>query len=315
MRPLSALERRVLAEITWDGRASCGDVANRLDLQPHTVRRTIQKLHELLDFKPRCWTNPFVQGHISNRVYFSVRCHDHKRVLEFTEHLRSLPGVTWLAALVGQYQYSMAIRSQGLAELADTFRSIDRLFGDIVIDKHLSSIIHFVYFAPWQTEVKGQVRRELEIKTTSVRTNLDELDGKVLEAVRHDPLGSMASLARKCGIPTSTASYRFANLVDSGTIVAFGFAYSDRRAGFESFMVSIATSGFSGSLFEVFHEFARQQQNVFAVGRALGQWDVEIGVEVENPRDIDIFVQKLHAIGGSAVRTILVHSIRETLKG
>ena len=315
MFKLSAVQKRVLAEITWDARASVEDVARRLSVRPHTVRYAIEQLHSALRLNPFCLTDPFRRGQTPYRFFFSINSADQARRKKMIEYLKSLPEVHWLYELYGQYQFLLSLRTTSMSHLSVVLKDFDATFGDLVTTRSVSMMPRVTAFVPWLAHSGSGPRMTFEYSDDAAPVELDATDQKIIALVSAKPLASLRELARVCGIPASTLDYRLDKLVKSRVIVGFFYGYESRLTSGASFLVLVKFHGLGGGMYERFVQFGRNDPRVSRLSRFIGEWDMEMEVVLDDLHDIKDMVHELHKVGGGVVREIVTHSFGEELKG
>lgn len=315
MFKLSAVQKRVLAEITWDARASVEDVARRLSVRPHTVRYAIDQLHSALRLNPFCLTDPFRRGQTPYRFFFSINSADQVRRKKMIEYLKSLPEVHWLYELYGQYQFLLSLRTTSMSHLSVVLKDFDAKFGDLVTTRSVSMMPRVTAFVPWLAHSGSGPRMTFEYSDDAAPVELDATDQKIIALVSAKPLASLRELARVCGIPASTLDYRLDKLVKSRVIVGFFYGYESRLTSGASFLVLVKFHGLGGGMYERFVQFGRNDPRVSRLSRFIGEWDMEMEVVLDDLHDIKDMVHSLHKVGGGVVREIVTHSFGEELKG
>jgi DNA-binding Lrp family transcriptional regulator len=209
----------------------------------------------------------------------------------------------------------VTIFASGLDSLLEMLEKLDELFGDIIVDKEISILTHMSFFTPCLAQPAGDKRRQMGFKPTSYRVNLDDLDLTIIDLVRRQPVLPIGKLAQSCGIPASTLTYRFEQLIKTGTIIGFGYSYDDHKAGYHPSILAVSTRGLSSNLFDTFVEFGRTHPDCSWVARSLGHWDLLIGVAVPGLQGLELLIQRIYEIGGASVREVVVHGVHEWFKG
>lgn len=314
MKQLPVVQQRILAEITWDARASVEEVARRLNLRGHTVRHAIQSLQKSLSLSPLCWTHPYLRGQAPYRVYFSLNPANSKRVNALLARLASLSQVSWMASLIGRYQFVLGVRAQGLSGVTHLFEQIDREFEGVILERHISAILKLSQFVPWLAHVGSGGRKAWQYSVTETRANMDAVDDAVLAELQRRPLASMKDIGRSCGLPPSTVSYRTERMLQSGVIIGFAFGYDERTLGREALVLSVSTGGLGGHSFDALFELARRHPQVSWIAQTLGEWDVEFGVVLDEVQDLHELLHEIHSVGGVNVQGVSSHAIIRTLK-
>lgn len=308
MGSLTAVQKRVLAEITWNCRDSVADVAKRLRLRDHTVRYAIDQLNSLLDLKAICFTNPFRMGVLPFRIYFCVNSSDKAKVNKMVEYLRKLPEMYWLYGLYGYYQFGMSIRVPNMQVLNTILTKFDDEFGDLITRKSISVLARFAYYEPWIAHTGTGSRKSFEYVNDNERVPFDSVDEKILNAVRSQASLPVGGIAKIVGLPASTVSYRLEKMQKTGVVMGFAYAYESRIDGTESFLIQIAVKGLGFGVVERLFKFARNHPQVEWASRTIGEWDVEMEVGLTSAFELDEIIHQIYKCGEGRVREVMTHA-------
>ncbi len=305
---ISPQAERILAEITWNARAPIEEIARKLRMRAHTVRRIVRNLEGVLDFQPVCWTHPYLLGEIPFQVFFRLKGGSPQRVREFVSLMKSSPQVSWFVSLIGQFQYSVTVRAAGHLALLELFEVVDKKFGDMIVDKSVSTVVNLTCYSPALASSGGGPRAQLEYSAVPNRVELNDLDRKIVEFVRDRPLASLPEVGRVLGVSSTTIAYRFNRLVTTQAILGFGYAYVAVNVQDNEFLVSIATRGLGSPCFDLLANLCAEDGRVRWLGRFIGQWDIQLSISVKKAHDLDLFVQQMHAICRDQIEEINIHT-------
>lgn len=300
--------------MTWDARASVEEVARRLKLRAHTVRHAMKRLQSALKLTPMCWTHPYLRGQSPYRVFFSLNQSSPKTTAAFLDRLASLPEVPWLASLIGQYQYVMGMRGQGLPGVVRLLETLDQEFGELVVSRSISPILQMGQFVPWLAHAGSGKRKCWKYEVTDPFPGIDEVDDRILKILHQAPLATVREISQSCGLPASTVTYRLDRMTSSGVIIGFAFAYDDRLIGRETVIISISTLGFAGRPFETFFNYAQKHPQVSWVAQTVGASDLEIGIILEGTEELHNIEREISALGRGSITALHSHALVKTLK-
>lgn len=306
---ISPQAERILAEITWNARAPIEEIARKLRMRAHTVRRIVRNLEEALHFKPVCWTHPYLLGEIPFRTFFRLKGGSPQRVREFVSFMKSSPQVSWFVSLIGQFQYSVTVRADGHLALLEFFEVVDKKFGDMIVDKSVSTVVNLTCYSPALSRHASGPRAQLEYSAVPDRVELSDLDRKIVEFLRDKPLASLPEVGRVLGVSSTTIAYRFNRLVTTQAILGFGYAYDAVNLQDNEFLVSIATRGFGSPCFDLLANLCAEDGRVWWLGRFIGHWDIQLSLSVKKAHDLDLFVQQMHAICRDQIEEINIHTL------
>jgi len=299
---------RILAEVTWNARAPVEEIARKLRMRSHTVRRIVRNLDEALSFQPVCWTHPYRLGQVPFQVLFRLKGGSPSRVCEFVSFIKSLPQVSWFVSLIGWFQYSVTFRTDGHLALLELFDVIDKKFGDMIGAKSVSTVVNLTCYSPALSHLGLGSRKQFEYSAIPERVELSELDRKIIDFLRDNPLASLPEIGRALGTSSTTISYRFNRLVTAQAILGFGYAYDAVNLQNNEFLVSLATKGFGSPCFDSIAKFCAEDGRVWWLGRFIGHWDMQLSLSIKKAQDLDRFIQQLHAICRDQIEEIHIHT-------
>ncbi len=97
---------------------------------------------------------------------------------------------------------------------------------------------------------------------------------------------SRRELARKLGMPHSTLDSRLEKLRKAGVFRGCIYLRNTRLMGTSEFKLLVSVANRTSKLRDALRGFAKSQPNVITFVELMGDWDFELGVEVEHPADI-----------------------------
>lgn len=305
---LSPLQKQVLAQIAWEARISPEQVAKHLGVRTHTVRYAIRSLRESLDLQPYCFTDPFKLGQLPYRALFSIDSGDLARCQAMIKYLQSRAEVNWFYELYGHFQFLLAIRVTNTQHLDSFLRDFDSKFGNMVVSRSLAEMARTSCYIPWLAYSGRGARKHVEYRHDTSAVPLDEVDLRILERLRVQPLSPIESLARSVKLPSSTTGYRFEKLLKTGVVLGFMYGYDSRLTNTSAYLILLKLHGLGGGLHERFFEFALHQPRISRVTRMVGEWDLEVEVQLDSPHDVPHIIHQLYRHGDGCVKEVLAHT-------
>jgi DNA-binding Lrp family transcriptional regulator len=314
MMKLTPIQRKILAEFSLNSRNSVSSVARKIGAKEHVVRNAFDFLSNRLNMKPYCFSNPFRQGLIPYRVYFCLKSGNSPRIAEMLRYLSNRPETIWIFSLYGYYHFGFSLRTSSLLKLDILLEEFDTQFGDLIEKRTIGVIAQFAYFVPWLAFNGRGLRTSFEYRLEEVSSILDETDRKIVNAFRKAPDVPVSKLAKTVGILPTTMQYRIQKLIETGVLIAFSYTYNYSVVGIQSFLLLVSLHGFSGSAHERIIEFVRQHPRGMWAAKIIGEWNVEIEVALEDPRELHTIIQQIYDVGQGAVREVITHVWGEDVK-
>jgi DNA-binding Lrp family transcriptional regulator len=214
--------------------------------------------------------------------------------------------VSWLGLLGGDFQCGVSICVRTVPELSEFLTKLGDKFGGIFFEKSIAVLSRLYHFRmKYLSPRKGPVDY-LEIGGTPSRFKGDELDHKILSTLVKSSSPTRREVAAKLGIPHSTVDYRIARMEKERVIVGHTYLANTSAFGVHMYLlvlyVKTVDEKFKRSLFD----FCAKHQNVNFLIEYLGAWDYEIGVEVENAKDILTITEQVYASFAEMLNTVKV---------
>jgi DNA-binding Lrp family transcriptional regulator len=314
MIKLSPLQKKVLGVISMDCRIEVEEVARQVSARPHQVRYVIDRLQDLLSLSPYCLTNPFRRGLVPYSALFSIDNSELSHRTEMIEYLGSRPEVFWLHELYGYYQFIMTIWVPDSQHLHAFLHDFDSRFGSLIVSRSLREVSRNVLFTPAVAQMPSKQRISRGYLAERSVNTLDSIDRDILEALHRSPLASSREIARSLGQPASTIGFRTNRLIKEGVIISCIYDYDARLAGTESYLALVKLNGLGGGLSDGFFEFARQHPRINRIARLLGDWDLEIDLELDEPHELNHIIHQIFKHGNGSVKDVLCHSWGKELR-
>jgi DNA-binding Lrp family transcriptional regulator len=312
---LTDTQRAVLAQIDLDARASVEEIALASGLSPRTVRHTAERLKDLLDLTPCCWTDPYLMGETPYRIFFTIHAASDQQLNSFLEFLAKIPQVHWVGTLIGYYQVGLQLRASSFEQLRATLDLIDDAFGSLIVQKEYGIISELTFLSTSPIREKRIKNPKISFTATSEQVKLDEVDRAFLSLLRERPVAALSELGRALKMPTTTIAYRFKNLVNKRVILGFFYSHDERRYGFESYLLLVSVVGLGRKVVEQFRLFALRHPQILMFTACTGRWDFEFEVVVSDVRELQRIVNEIHGATKGSVRDILIHAWGRDVKG
>lgn len=289
-------QRQLLAHLEFSPSLAVPEIAKRVGQKSSSVSYLVRQLWEEGLVNQRAFVNAYALGFSEVAIYFSLteQTAEARQTLfqKIVEHDR----VIFFGSLLGDYHYVIVFLCRSLNEIQDFMRELfvgsGDLFSDKLVAPRLSSNRYpRKYFAP-------NLPRHAAItaQTTPEITTLDDLDTAILHRIGNHGFDSLRSVAREIGSPFSTVERRVDRLVKNQVISGFYLNIAESALGVQFFRLLIAKKAICSSTRDRLFQFCEQHPQVVYLIEALGAWDYEIGIEVNDSEEVTKFIEELHGI-------------------
>lgn len=312
---LSEVQKKVLAVIDLDARASVAEIAKEIKVATHTVRSAIHRLQSLCELSPVCWIDPYRTNQVPYRMFISVHSRSSREIDKLISFLVQLPEVHWVGSLVGSYQIGLHIRAGAVHELERLLSKVDEKFGEVIVQREYSVITELTFYAVSPVTERGKKRPDISLAADNSPVKLDELDNSILHILREKPLAPISEVARSVGHPSNTIHYRINRLIEERVILGFFYSHNLRVYGLSRYFVLVSVTGLGMTLRERFRGLALSSPHIVMLTTAIGRWNIELEVIARDVVELQQIISLIHTSAEGRVRDILIHSWEKDFKG
>lgn len=294
MLRLSQRDKLILSSIQNRPNVPATEISRALHLKVHTVRRTIAKLEEAKVIRLMGIVNPAALGYWTYEIALSTTFTKPDLKQAFIKNLVASDRVSIICDLGGDYECQYSYLAKNPSELRDFFSELEQKFSGFVFSKAVTLRYSFYGFGRKYLGLK-KVSPIIELNSRAGTQKLDEVDHKLCQSIGNREFSTLRDLARTLSISSSTLEYRVNALKRSGLLNGFIYAVDTKQFGMNLLRLLIFTRSlgtkFRDKLYEVAHGHARCVNMI----HCLGNWDYELGLEVEDGYDIPQIVNEIRS--------------------
>ena len=215
------------------------------------------------------------------RVYFKVSYINEEKFEELISYLVSEPHVSWMAACGGRYDLICTFFTLNPSQFNKTLRGIMAKFPEqlknytvltTVVIRGFGRKYLFKDFSVLPETIFGGDRKPEEV---------DDIDMKILSKIAEDARVSSVKIGEKLSLTPKTVIQRIKKLQNREIIVGFKPLLNSRKMGYTSTLLLIKYHNVSSDLENDLIQYLKAHPHVVSAVKTLGEWDIEIEVEVE----------------------------------
>lgn len=297
-------ERRFIAAAELHANAPLHELAARADMSANSIRYLISKLQGHRIITPVPFIDLYPLGYTDFVIFFSLSSHGNAdERTRFLDMLERSPLVTWIGELGGQFQYGAAIFVHHVSEFLAFLETMTAHTPTMIMKKSVRLTKRFTRYN--RTYLCPEIPKEsFSFGNHERRVSIDARDEKILHALTQRPTINMRHMAEFLGMPLSTLQYRIRQLEEKGVLLGHIFGVDPARIGATLYNLHVFTNGVSAQAQQHLRAWANAHPHVVHFIECVGEWDYEIGVEVENAQEIIAIVADLHDRFGATVSRI-----------
>lgn len=310
---LSDLDKKILTYIELQADTSVPDIAKKLNLRTHTIYYVINKLEREGVIKKVPFINMARLGYIDYYLFFSLSSHDYLQREKLVQYLQENQLVTWLVELGGEYQYISALYVKNTIEFSNFVLELSARFGGLFFKKAFSLHTKSARFN--RTYLFPESKRQMiTTQSTEDITLIDELDHRILSFITEYSQKTYQEISKFLSIPFSTLHYRLKMLKKQGVLGKELYFVDTTKLPVQAFELLIYTKGLDAAFSDQLFEFAKQHPHIVHFVQSIGEWDFELGIEVETMYDATRISEELYNKFGNTIITITTIPLFKQLK-
>lgn len=316
MYKLSPRERLLLAVVELGAQLPYAEIARRLKTKEHTARYALLKLQEEnIISLPRPIIDWNRLGIIHHSLFFSLGSKGIRGREKLLKVLHADPEVSWIFELGGEFHFGISLSVRDVRAMVDFLKKLSVQFGDVIFSKSLTTQVAFHYYGRryFSPNIKGRsaVNFCIHQKTPIV---IDEVDQAIIKGLTTEQYRSLREFSNRINIPHPTVDRRVRSLEQRGVIRGYFHWIDTDKLGVQRFVLLANARGLSSSFMTELLRYAEEELNVVYLTECIGEWDFEIGIEVDSSHAVSLLTQRLYERLGDSIQSLNVIPILKYFK-
>src|SRR3989338_524210 len=280
---LDEKDRRILLELDTDASQTLKQVARKLHTSKEVVAYRIKQMekNEIINFT--AIYNSWKLGLIYFMIYVKFAHITEEKKQEIVDFVRAGRNFGWLALSEGTFDMMIGVHFSSAVDF-ETYRS--ELFSKF--GRHFQrdsfAILTEGEAYPRQYIVtrKNPMRKVFKFTKPSEKEKLDTEDLRILKMLAENSRRPLTEVAKKLGMTERAVRYRKKLMEKKDVIVGYKLFMDSRKLGYKLFKCLIKLESANQKRFRDMLSYARQHQNVIYWEKTLGEWDIELHIEVSS---------------------------------
>lgn len=311
---LSDIQREIIPLVQLQAKVPLGQIAKQLGNQEGTIRYQVSSLEQRSIIKDAPFLNIYPLGYRYVNLYFSLSARRSSELDSFLKVLITTPRVMWVAELGGDFQFGMSLMVRQIEEVKDILNELSRKFPEIFFEKSYVFHLGLTVFPAKFLSTKKFSFPELKYGDTGKQFTPDELDKKILIAMAKEYLTSGRAIARSIGHPPATVELRLRHLEEAGVIAGYWYLFDVTKLGYQTLKLLVYAKGHSHLLASELKRFAKAHPHISYFIECLGDWDFELGLDVQDASFVGQVIRELLNNYGSSITTVKTVPMFRVLK-
>lgn len=280
MQKLDALDRKILAALDQDARASESEIGKAVGTSKQVVGYRLHRLEER-GIITGYYTilNAGKLGLDSYYIYMQLSGLNKEEEQHLLKELQALPHVGWLVTGVGRWDLVLLVYAESVTSFDTVLSDVQQRCKDHLHECAFTTLLgaeHLSYFAKPQRTVKQTQRIEPYA--------LDAVEKKLLATLDQHGRTPVTQLAVQAKIPLHTAHYHLRQMTKSKVIEGFKPKIDIGKLGYQWHLLLIQFSNVPVQRKEQFIRYCKEQPAVYYLTSTVGQYNLMLDIHVEDPQ-------------------------------
>lgn len=299
---LTLRQEQILAFIYHQADLPTKEIARKLGIREHTVRREIERFSLENIIRRQSFIDIYRLGYVQYELYLSLGAQKPSSVDRFLKFIISSERVAWVGQFSGEFQYVIAVCCRTPHELLEFISQVGRTVGVALTDRQMSIRLSYTEFPlkHFATRDFGPKRIHFGVPGDEV---IDRLDHDILKALSHPDYAGNNALAARLKIPQSTCHARIQRLTKRGIIAGSTYVIDFSKVGLQAFTLLLKTRTHSKQLTEALIGYGEKHPAVAFVAEGIGAFDYKIGILLRLASDIVSTSQQISDVLGDQLVT------------
>ncbi len=298
---LDTLDKRIIAELDRDCRASNSDIARKLRINKNVVNYRLNNLEKNATIRGYYTIiDTYKLGYSSYRAYLKLQYAGPEKQKEIMDYLVSVSSVWWAGSIQGHFNIAVLVWAKNQKEFVDFWAAFNSRFRDNMAETVVS--IYYGLEQYWLPFAKEILKRNAQPDAIGVgnRVKIDETDAKLLKIIASNARAPLLEIAHQLRVTPAAVRYRLKQLIRKNVIVAFRVNVAMDKLGYTLYKASFNLKDMVA--YPKMLQYARQAPNIYYVDKSIGWADCEIEIYASSPAEFYNTMEKMRARFADSIR-------------
>lgn len=298
---LSIKQRKILSFIHLNASASYEEIAKACGTKSHVARSEVANFIKHKIITPCIVANYAQIGILKYHMYFSIRPLNEKDRVSFIEDIKNHPRVAWLCDFTGEYDFGLSFMAKSVLDLDIHIRPLLEQYKGIIQKKEILLESSWRYFGKKYLFNEHTFLTPIRVQLAHQTTTIDTVDKYVLQILSTDAFTPLQQIAKQMHIPLSTVHSRIKSMKEKKIIAGYIHWIRYSKIKLHAFRVLIDFGGLNDSQRKQLEMYCSKNIYIVSLIFTVGAWDMELGVDLEDPYHIHKIIAEISDVVKSSV--------------
>jgi len=303
------IDRKILYALDFNARQSARRIGAKVGLSKDAVNYRINRLEKGgVIRRYYAVLDTLSLGFLHFSTLFRFRNITDKLKNSFVEFCAKHERVIWCVTCFGSWDFGVSFLAKDVKEYDLFMAELMEKFGNEIHEKAMLLMLD----SPTYTReflIGGKEGKEFKYRAAQ-RTEIDPVEHQILVTIAHQGRLNAVGLAKSTGLSPDIVRYRISKLEDQGIVQGFRASIDISELGYSYYKILFSVNDFTLKNELRFREFCRCHPNILQFIKYLGQYEVQLEVEIE-PEKIYSLIEKIRKECPTVIKTYEVLRLKE----
>src|SRR3989338_929207 len=277
-------DKKILYQLDINTRQTASDIGKKVGLSKQVVAYrinqliktgVIQKFYAIYDTSKL--------GYTTYKILIRLQNVNIEKQNEIIEYIKNNKNVQFFITTDGMFDMVFNVLARSGIELYDIIKEFENKYGNYIAEKQMIVMIFAsFFFRDYLIEKKSnEIRKPIHFGSRE-EVEIDETNKKILGLLGMDARMPVVDIAKKIEISADAVAIRIKKLEKAQIIQNYCLLPDFSLMGQTSYKILFSLHNLTEERENALLEYCRQQPNIWFHNKALGLWDLEINMDVDN---------------------------------
>ena len=290
---LDKIDQKIIRMLARDSRMPLSAMARAAHVSVDTAKNRLHAL-KTVGVVSALFAEPDLAalGLRTFRLYVDVAAMPVETRRRLMQAYRTHGSTQWVAWGEGAWDFILRFSLPDESAFKAEVESFMNRFGAFVQRKSITLGMYQSYFPPTYL-AGGERRARIRFDSARLPAKLSAADYRILSALYDDARIPTTHLAQALRLTPEAVQYRLKRLLEKGVIQGYSAWFDSQPAGFEFHKVFFWLQNLTPQQEKNFVRYLESDPHVAYLVRVLGDWDLEVDVHVQSPRQLHDFISSV----------------------
>ncbi len=292
---LNILDKKIIYELGINAHLTYKELAHLTNSKKTVIAYHFENLHKneiIWKFVPVFSINRL--GFYGYKIYLKFQGLDKKEKEALLKDTIEDPLINWVAQTAGSWDLLLAMYVYNPLEFAERKNLFFKKYGQYIQEYSVSFIEDALVFnRDYLLNKKVDYRREFVFGGKAAIEHIDQNQKDIIERIRNNGRYQITDLAKRLNLNVRTIISKIKDLEQRKIIQGYTTFLDINKIGLKFFKLCIYLQDFSTEKYNSLINFARFNQHVIHLIKAIGDWELELEMEAENVEYIYNFIEQI----------------------